>query len=130
MSTAWLTCRFCGLRFNHEFTPGVSLTAVRRTWGRSFRCPRCQKFQTFDLRTLGPVPGIPTFTDPLGRNLVIFVTVLVAGVLGITEIPTILQGKTIPWIATIVVPVTAIACVLALAAYGLYKSELRRVPSA
>jgi hypothetical protein len=77
----------------------------------------------------GPVPGIPTFTDPLGKNLIPILLAALIGALLVVEAPVFLPRGTAPIFAAAVIPVTVVAALIAIAAYGVHKSKIQRVPT-
>lgn len=69
MGTVSLTCPHCGGRFDYEYIPGVSVSAVRLGWKRYMKCPLCSRWGTFDLRRSAQPTGAlspespPTYSD-------------------------------------------------------------------
>jgi hypothetical protein len=66
--TVPLACPACGRSFNYEYLPGVSVSAVRLGGRRYMRCPLCDKFGLFDLRSpriagTPPSPQATTYSD-------------------------------------------------------------------
>ena len=80
MRVAVLRCAECGLRFNLEYTRGVSFTGVRLGGARSMKCPRCRKRSTFALDSPGPEPGLIDYRDPIRLPLAALLLLLGAGI--------------------------------------------------
>jgi len=49
--TSGLTCPKCGKKFDYDWVPGGSFSAVRLVNKRYLRCPNCHEWSTFEILT-------------------------------------------------------------------------------